>query len=430
MPPDVRKFIPLLLVAIIAAVLAGCGGSGSSSSGSSASTEATSTEEGGGESVLGEPNKATGKPIVFGQINMEIGPITWPNRGQSADAAVEYVNNYLGGIHGRPIKIERCATDGQPATSARCANQIIEKDPVAILGAADLGAAGSMPVFEQAGLAYLGGSPFTPIESNAKNAAIFMSLVVGDNSALAGYAKEPLGLKSSVVLDVSNTTSKLVGAVIMNSLEGAGLSAKEITAPETASDFSAQAAEAVSSGSELVFVEIPTSCAAMLKALKAVGNTATVMAIDLCTSPVTIEAAGDAAEGIYAAGPFEGLDSGSEEMEITLAALSKYAPADISIEANALDSFGTVMNVYRKLNEAPESVLEEPSKILGLFEEGKENPNWLAHPYTCNHEQVPGQAAVCNGYQKIKQVKDGKEVVISKGWVNGTQYFDPSKLPQ
>jgi branched-chain amino acid transport system substrate-binding protein len=84
--------------------------------------------------VFGTAKKATGTPYVFGMINDETGAVTFPEARQGAIAAANYVNNYLGGINGHPIVIDNCTGDGTPATAARCANQLVAKHPIAILG--------------------------------------------------------------------------------------------------------------------------------------------------------------------------------------------------------------------------------------------------------------------------------------------------------
>ena len=128
-----------------------------------ASAAASSTSAAAGSSVFGTPKKATGSPYVFGMINDETGAVTFPEARQGAIAAVDYVNNYLGGINGHPILIDNCIGDGTPATARACANQLVAKHPLAILGAADVGAPASIPIYAHANLAYLGGIPFTPV---------------------------------------------------------------------------------------------------------------------------------------------------------------------------------------------------------------------------------------------------------------------------
>jgi branched-chain amino acid transport system substrate-binding protein len=435
MRPDLRKLALLLAAVLLAAVVVvGCGGGGSSSSGSTEAEATTEAEtegetapasEEGEASGLGKPDKATGTPIVFGMLNLENGPVAFPQSREGAEAAIEYVNNYKGGIQGHPIELAECATDGQPATSTRCANQIVEKNPLLILGGADTGAAGAFPVYERKGLAYVGGLPFTPVESNAKDAAIFISVSVGDNTAMVAYAHDELGAESGVVLQTGDTQGKYSGGIIAETMEGAGMSTKVITVSPTASDLSAPAAEAVSSGAELVYVETPNECASMFKALESVGNTATVAAVGPCAAPSQIEAAGPAAEGVYFPEPTEQISGESEQAGITNLAFDEYASKEMPRESIAIAGFGAVMNIWEVLGEAPAADLEDSSKIIGLFTAGSEHPNWMAHPYTCDRKQVPSQEAVCNGYQRILQVKGGQLEPVSEEWVNGVKYYNP-----
>jgi len=127
---------------LIAAACSSSGGSGSSGA-SSAAPSSAGTQSASTTANLGTAHPATGSPVVFGLLNLLSGPVTFPEVSEAEQAAAAYANQYLGGIGGHPIKIVTCATDGQPATSARCANQLLNDHPVAILGGADTGAPGA-----------------------------------------------------------------------------------------------------------------------------------------------------------------------------------------------------------------------------------------------------------------------------------------------
>ncbi len=237
------RLIALAAVAIL--IAAGCGSSSSSSSSSSSAsgagssstataTPATTTSGGGGApspASLGTPHKATGSPYVFGVINLESGPVTFPEVREAEQAGVDYVNNYLNGINGHPIQLATCVSDGQPATSTNCANQIAGKHPLLILGAADTGSPGSFTVWNRDGLAYIGGAPFTPVESNAKNAAIFISLTVADNAAAIQYAKDTYNVKKASVIYVDDTQGTYTAEIIENEMKNAGFSIKAVPSP-------------------------------------------------------------------------------------------------------------------------------------------------------------------------------------------------------
>jgi branched-chain amino acid transport system substrate-binding protein len=416
----------LAALAAAGALLSACGGSSnasSSSSGSSGAAKATSTPD--ASAALGTPKQATGSPITVGLLNLESGPVTFPEYRQAAETAVKYINAYKGGIGGHPVQIASCATDGQPSTSARCASQIADKQPAFILGGADTGAPGAFPVWLRKGLAYLGGIPFTPVESNAPNAIQFYSISIGDNAANSAYAADTLHAKTASVLYTDDTQGKFTGlGVIAPALAKSGVKVKTVPVAPSAADLTSVAASAIANHPDVVYVNSPNACPGLLKALKSVGNTAKILGIDPCTSPQALQTAGDAAEGLYFAQPFESLDSGSADAKLMLAALQKYGPKDLALDSIAQAGFSTVMNVQAALDGV--KTLDSKA-ILAAFKDGQSHPNFLAHDYTCDGKQLAGNTAICNAYQKIKQVKSGKVTTVTSDWVTGAHLYSPQK---
>src|SRR3954449_3464739 len=232
--------------AACALAFAACGGDDSSSNASKDDSSAAATSTPDASAALGSENKATGSPITVGLLNIESGPVTFPEYRQAAEAAVKYINDYKGGIGGHPVQLASCATDGTPPTSARCAGQTADKKPAFILGGADTGGPGAFPVYERAKLAYIGGIPFTPVESNAPNAVQFISISIGDNLAAAKYAVDKFHPKKAVVLYTDDTQGKAVGlGVISPSLTAQGVETKAIAVPASSGDLSSVAASAI-----------------------------------------------------------------------------------------------------------------------------------------------------------------------------------------
>lgn len=408
--------LAIVVALLVAAAATGCGSSSSSSSSTGSSKSSTTAPA---ANALGTPKKATGSPIVFGLLNLESGPVTFPEYRQAAEAAAQYVNNYKGGIDGRPIKIVSCATDGQPATSARCAAQLADKKPVAILGGADTGAPGAFKVYQRAKLAYVGGIPFTPVESNAPNSAIFISISTGDNAAAVKYAAETLGVKKAALIYTDDTQGKFTGlGVIAPAMKKAGITVKSVPVAPNAADLTSVAASAIQGSPDLVYVNSPNACPGLLKALKSVGYTGKLMGIDPCSSPPALQAAGSAAEGLYFAQPFQSPDSGTQDAKIFLAATQKYAPKTLALDSIAEAGFSSVVNLQEQLQSAGSSGLTSAG-ILKAFKSASDAPNFLAHPYTCNGKQIPGATSVCNAFQLMKQVKGGKVTTVDNKWITG-----------
>ena len=418
------------VVAATGLIAAGCGSSSSSSStspssGSSGSSTSATTTAAAGSSSFGTPKKATGSPYVFGMINDETGPVTFPEARQGAVAAMQYVNNYLGGINGHPIVIDNCVGDGTPAGAARCANELVAKHPLAILGAADVGAPASIPIYAHANLAYIGGIPFTPVPFVSPNSIQFWSVSVGDNAAAAVYAGKTLGVKSVALMYFSNPQGESIIPQIVPVFKAAGVSTvKLIPLSPTSPDPSPQAALVQSSGADLAYIDVPNGCGNVLKSLKSVGYAGKLMGIDPCSAPPVITAASGGAEGMYIASPFILQTGTSQQAQLYQASLKKWGAPGTLIDSISAAGFATVMNVQAALSKI--SGTPSTSSILAAFKTGSNHPNFLSHPYTCDGKQMTGAPAICNDYYLMNQVKNGQvtqpnttDWTTSKGYYKG-----------
>lgn len=146
--------ISLLVALVLALVAAGCSDDGSESDGSSSPTTAATTDETTATTAAGNP--ATGDPIVIGFINNEGGAFSVPELRVGSEVAETYINEQLGGVNGRPIEVDRCATDGTPESAIDCVNGFIERGVVAVIEGTDLGADAVLPLLTDAGIPMLG----------------------------------------------------------------------------------------------------------------------------------------------------------------------------------------------------------------------------------------------------------------------------------
>jgi branched-chain amino acid transport system substrate-binding protein len=406
------------VAAVAALAAAGCAKAANTGTGSS------SASSGSTANVFGTANAASGDPVVFGMLNLESGPVTFPEVTKAEQAAVAYVNAYKGGIGGHPIKLVTCATDGQPATSQRCANQIADQKPVAILGGADTGAPGSIPVWTRANLAYLGGVPFTPAEQNYANGVIFSSVSTGDNAAAVVYAAQKLNAKSAAIIYTSDTQgTSVTNGVLAPVMANVGITkVTKVAIPPTSSDVASAVATAVGAHPDIIYINAPAACPNILSSLKQLGNTAKVVGIDPCTSPKAIAGANGGADGLYFAGPTLDIGANTDESNLYLAALKKWAPADIALDSLATIGFQTVIDVQAALASSTTADLTT-DKILAAFRTGKATHNFMGHDYTCDGKQLAGATSICNAYEQIRQVKGTGITVASPDFVTAGSYY-------
>lgn len=409
-------------LAVIALAAAGCSSSSSGTSSGSSPSASSSTSAAASTSVFGTPKKATGTPYVFGMINDETGAVTFPEARQGAIAAVDYVNNYLDGINGHPIVIDECTGDGTAPTAARCANQLVADHPLAILGAADVGAPASIPIYEHADLAYLGGIPFTPVPMTAPNSIQFWSVSVGDNAAAAVYAGTTLSVKSVALVYFSNPQGESIIPQITPVFKAAGVTKIHyIPLSPTSPDPSPQAALVDSSGAQLAYIDVPNGCGNMLSALKTVGYAGKLMGIDPCGAPPVIAASGGGANGMYIASPFLLQSGTSSQAQLFMAAMKKWAAPRTLIDSISTAGFATVMNVQQVLSTIKGALTT--ATILAAFKSGT-HQNFLSHPYTCNGQAMKGAPSICNDYYLMNQIQNGVVTQPNPNdWVTSKGYF-------
>lgn len=372
--------------------------------------------------------KVSGEPVVLAMINNEGGPVgNFPQLREAAQAAVKWVNETQGGVHGRPIELRTCVSDGNPQVSAGCANKLIDDRPVAIVGGADFGTAAAMPIFEKADLAYLGGTPFAAAELTSDNSVQFYGFAAGVFPALSRYAGETLKVKKVALIYPQLPFSKFLNEhYILPVLEATGV--EDVNAVETnpsSADVTSSIAAALSEEPDAVMSIVnEAGCVPILRGVKNLGAQTKVLMPGGCAAPKIVKAAGDAAEGMYFGSSFVSPFSPEPDVKQFQAALKQYASDDITINDFTQAGFSSVVNVARILNEVPEDDMSTKA-ILAEARSGADKANFMAHPYTCDGKQVPTAPALCNGAQRVLQIKDGKPVDADKDWVNGSEFIRP-----
>jgi branched-chain amino acid transport system substrate-binding protein len=423
--------------AVAAGGLAACGSSSSSSSSSSsggtnaaaasstassgATTSSSSASTGSSSSVLGTPKAAKGSPVTFGMINIESNPqASFPEIRQAAQAAIKYVNAYGGGLDGHPIKLDLCITDGSPATSTQCANKLIAAHPTAILGAGDLAAANTLPLYAKANLAYIGGVDFTPAESSAKNAVIFNDVAQTGNSDISVYAAKSLHAKNLAVISLDNTQgTSQANAFEIPAAKAEGATAKLFSLPPAQADVSSSLASATGSNPDAYLLEDPAQCVAILSGLKSLGNTKPVLSIDPCSAPSVVKASNGGADGMYWFEPFQDLLAANPSHDVLLAKaiLGKYAPSNIELDSPALAGLTTVMNVWNTFKNTPVSKLKT-AYILKTLKTGTHKA-FLSTTWNCASNPIKKEPAICSAAEYLYQIKGTTPTLIQSGYTAG-----------
>ena len=352
--------------------------------------------------------------IVLGLINQEDSPVgSFPELRHAAEAAVAHVNEDLGGVHGRPLRLQACRTAGTPESSAACANKLVGKRPVAVLGGVDLGAAASLPVFERAGIPYVGGTPALGDEVTSPAAWMLAGGLVADLLGEADYALTTLGVKKvgALYVDLPGLLSTVIAAAEVV-LRAKGVTDVKLVAAGSDSADLAPHVKAVTAGNpDAVVVLFPAqSCARIMAAARALNVKARMFYPSACASKAVVDAAGPAAENAYFATGYLPFDDPSPEVATWKTEAEVTQPSVLSQAG-----FSVAMNAYALLREGADT----PEAMTTKLRASTGRAGYMAHPYTCDRQQVPLLSAVCNPYVRLLQYKGGKFVDVTGNWVSG-----------
>nr|MDT0666839.1 ABC transporter substrate-binding protein [Micromonospora sp. DSM 115978] len=112
--------------------------------------------------------------------------VSFPEIRVGAEAAVAYANDYLGGIAGRPVALDRCDTLGTPASAAACANQMIADDVTAVLHGINSDSGTTAETLMNAGIPVISTAPASAQETTGE---LSFSLTGGAPAFVAGLGQ-------------------------------------------------------------------------------------------------------------------------------------------------------------------------------------------------------------------------------------------------
>lgn len=394
----------------VALVLGACGSNdeeGSTGSGDAGASDETAAT-------------LTGEPIKLGMINQENTPAgSFPEIRQAAEAAVAHVNAE-GGIEGRPLELESCITQGTPEGSAACAEKFAASKPVLVMPGIDFGSAASLPILDRAGLPYVGGVPLLPPELTAPNSYTFVGGSASAFPSQAVYLANELKVGKVNILYTDNPAgaqaAKAFGADILKSN---GVTDVELI-PEKAdaADFTAALTKSAQGDPDAIMVLFAgQGCSRVMQAKAALGIEAKMFYPGSCADEAVIEAGGAGADGAYFNEEVVLYDNLEDpQVKTYVDALAKYSP-DAKKSGFSQTGFGAVMNIAELMKKSPGDISSE--SFVTALGETQDQPNFMAHDYACDREQVPGLPAVCNAFSRIVQYQDGELVDVLGKWING-----------
>ncbi|NDZ97601.1 ABC transporter substrate-binding protein [Streptomyces sp. SID6673] len=328
---------------------------------------------GGSTSAAGESGvKAAGQAIKVGLFNPSKGPATQAGVSSGKTAALDYINNQIGGINGRPIDIVDCGIDQTaPESTIACANQFVQAGVVAAVDGYDSESLAAVPILTAAGIPLVGQIPFnTATGAKADNRVYFgpppAAFLVGFMQSLKAAGKTSLTLANADLPQAHQVFDGLL-APLGKQL---GIEVKSVYYPPTGPNFTALAttlADGNPDAAGLMTAPNDNTCTKLSQSLRSVGYKGT-MFMAACTE--FIDTMGSQAVGAQTYSPGwqpPAIDSAPEPAKSNLKVAEQYIDAAGGTGGfYAYGTFATFVDFVNGLNQAKVTDFTGANVLNGL----------------------------------------------------------------
>ncbi len=386
-----------------------------------------------------KPIKATGAPVVVGFLNPQGDPSgSFPDVTAGAEAAVDYINNELGGIGGnpltgtpgRPIELKTCFMTITPSSTTSCADQIVADHPVFIIEGYQFFGSVADPIFQAAKIPVVNFNPITVSDFTSPDLVDIAAGggCVGVHPALIHFAVYTLHATNLAIpwsntapgvecyYDLEKKPVDIINGTIKPTPPGVtivpNLTSKGYPIVAGAPDDSAQAAEVLAQKPDaIIFSAQSSDCFNLLSALSNLGwSTKQIPLIfsGACSDLQSFQQAGAKADGVYVIGasynlldPTSATGLASQEISIIDSKDKQYQPSQ---NPTGLEGamFQTVMTAWLTLDNSPGAAQLTPASVLSDLHNTTNVHMFAGIPWGCTSAPSP-YTSVCSTAVSVQQ---------------------------
>ncbi|MFD3813015.1 ABC transporter substrate-binding protein [Rhodococcus sp. NPDC058639] len=400
------------IAAVAALTVSACGSSGSEGSGDSAAP--------------------TGAPIVIGAQAPIKGATAYPQTAYGLEAGVQYVNEVLGGINGRPLEVDVCGGDGSPETAINCANGFVSKNVPLVIDAVDQSMGAAVPILGSAGIPIIGTLAGSFVADAAEYGQAFYFTGPVSFAALASMsALDTMGkTTASLAVNESPTSHAYVDDLIMPIAEGMGIDVSVQYPPASGANLNVVAATQLADNPDMAgVIALPEDgCTSLFQALRRQGYEDTILA-GSCSQ--FIDDMGSDAAGIVTqprlwvplakeSAPAEV----QEQLDVFADAMDAVGYGD-ELSSRSIYTFAAIVNIAQILSEHGGEITA--GTVTDAFKAVKDFPSFAGPTVTCDGQQWPGVATTCNAQAIFFEVQEDGTLrsVDESGYID----LDPSLMP-
>jgi len=398
-----------LAAALLLLVAAACGSDDDDDAGSGDSTGDTTAGD-----VLGTPNPASGEPVKVGFISDGRTPaIDNTHMVPAVAATVEYINEYQGGIAGRPIELVTCETEGDPGKATDCGNQVVQESVVMTIMPENQQALAVHTVMAANGIPlFMYGVTEPAITQDVDSSFMIASLTAGLSALPIDVAdEEGLDTVTVMVVDVPAATGFYEpGSFGAQQFEDAGVDLEVVKVPIGAPDITPQLNE-VGDDTVLHIVGDESLCIGAINGLRTNGFEGPITVLNTCVSDATKTAVGPNMDGVVMASPTPVGDDTNDGIQLWNAIYEEYAP-DFDDPSQGLTTFVTTYSAWQALDGLSGEI--NPEAVRTTIKAAPEMPlvTGAGLNFRCNGKAAPATPAVCTaGALRVTLDDEGNPVL-------------------
>lgn len=360
--------------------------------------------------LLGKKDKASGTPVKVGLIsNGKTASLDNSDEIPTAEATAKWINDYRGGLGGRPIQLVVCEDGNEPSKAVDCANQMIQEDVVAVVVGQNGVAESSWRVINGAGIPYfVYGVGSTAVTSDTKSTFNLTNSKAALLGLPAGVAKKAKAKKvSAVIIDVPAATDiyKGTGEQYFEDLE---LDFELVPVPAGTADMTPQMQRVVSANRDGVVMVVGNDafCIAAFNGLRAAGFQGDPTTIAQCITDATRTGVpSDFLEGMQISSFSPTTNAKDPTIKQFYAVLDRYGAKSVDRTGTYAIAMFSTMGAFGAATAGLKGEVT-PASVTAAIKSmpWSEIPGTGGLHFRCNGKADPAQPAVCTSATNAAQL--------------------------
>lgn len=374
------------------------------------------TQASSASGALGVVDEAVGAPVTVGMIiDGHSGGAGGSDVERGARMAVDYENEYGGGLDGHKIALHFCANDDTSVGGYLCATDMVQRGVVAVIEPSSGEGQSEVPPLEQAGIPYIAMTGGSAAELTTSGAFALQGGVPAILGAVAEQAKQRGYAKVTVIIE--NVPSVVLGAQVIGNLvfKAAGVGFDVITANPNATDLKPELSSALSGGASAVGVGGNTGfCAAFLRAYSSLHAHVPKYVISTCLGSAVLDS--PSLDRVLRGSMLAGAETSSARDDALYAGIvDRYAPSvnpDPDVSSNDFAGVVPVLSLAAIMKGASASAPVTAAGVLARTEAARNVsiPLFGGATFTCDGAAIPLLKSVCSSTAAIGVLGSGDRV--------------------